>query len=54
MVQAGLGIRQHPISKRTNAKRADRVAQVVKHLPSKLKALSSIPISPKKKKDLTL
>jgi hypothetical protein len=37
--------------KQTKAKRAKGVAQVLEHLPSKLKALSSNPSATKKKKE---
>jgi hypothetical protein len=40
VIQAGLGIKQHPMSKITKVKRAESVAQVVEHPPSKCKALS--------------
>jgi hypothetical protein len=50
MVQADLGIKTRPYSKNAKAKGAVRAAQVVKHLPSKLKALSSDPSTKKKKK----
>jgi hypothetical protein len=43
MVQAGLGKKQHPISKTTRAKRGGGVAQVIECLPTKCKALSSNP-----------
>jgi hypothetical protein len=49
------GIKQDSISKITKAKRAGDVAQVVEHLPSKGKALSSKSIPPKpqlKQKDV--
>jgi hypothetical protein len=45
MVQAGLGVKRDPISKITKDKRAGGVAQVVKCLPNKCEALSSIPTS---------
>jgi hypothetical protein len=41
MVQAGLGIKQDPISKVARAKRARDMASVVKSLPRKLEAQSS-------------
>jgi hypothetical protein len=40
---------QGPTCKITKAKRTGSVAQVIKHLPSKYKALSSIPSHDKKK-----
>jgi hypothetical protein len=40
---------RNPISKMTKAKRADGVAQMVKHLPSKCEALNSNPSNAKKK-----
>jgi hypothetical protein len=43
VVQACLGIKQDTISKMT-----DRVVQVVKHLPSKSKSLTSTPSTAKK------
>jgi hypothetical protein len=43
MIQVGLGIKRNPTSKITNTKKASRVAQVEENLPSKYKALSSIP-----------
>jgi hypothetical protein len=46
---AGLGIKWDPILKIANAKRAGRVTQVVKSLPSKWKALSLTPSTGKKK-----
>jgi hypothetical protein len=52
MVQADLGIKTRPYSKNAKAKGAVRAAQVVKHLPSKLKALSSDPSTKKKKKKI--
>jgi hypothetical protein len=39
-----------PFLKNTNMKRVSRVAQVVEHLPSTYKALSSTPSPPKKQK----
>jgi hypothetical protein len=42
-IQASLGIKRDPIFKITNAKRAAEVVQVVEHLPSKCKTLSSTP-----------
>jgi hypothetical protein len=45
VVQVGLHITLNPISKATNAKRAGGIAQVVEHLPTKHKALSSTPTS---------
>jgi hypothetical protein len=50
MVQTGLGIKQDPLLKITYTKRVGRVAQVVKHLPSKHEVLSSISSTTKKKK----
>jgi hypothetical protein len=38
VIQVNLGIKQDPISKITNVKRTDEVAQVVEHLPRKHKA----------------
>jgi hypothetical protein len=43
MVQAGLGINQDPIKKITEAKRAGDVVEMVEHLSSNHKALSSKP-----------
>jgi hypothetical protein len=43
MVQASLGIKHNPVSKITNAKRADGRTQVVKCLSSKCEALSPTP-----------
>jgi hypothetical protein len=42
-VKAGPGIKQDPISKTTNVKRASRVPQGVECLPCKREALSSNP-----------
>jgi hypothetical protein len=42
-VQASLGKKQDPIFKMTGAKSARGMVQVVEHLPSKCKALSSKP-----------
>jgi hypothetical protein len=49
LVQASSGIKQHLIFKITSAERAGGVAQVVKCLSSKCKALSSTHILEKKK-----
>jgi hypothetical protein len=49
-VQAGPGIKQDPISKITNTKRAGVVTQVGECLPSNHKALSSITSTFKKQK----
>jgi hypothetical protein len=49
-VQAGLGIKQDPISKIINAERAGGVIQVVELLPSKHKTLISTFSTTKKKK----
>jgi hypothetical protein len=49
VVQASLGKKQDPISKITRENRAGVVTQMVKHLPSKCKALSSKPSTEKKK-----
>jgi hypothetical protein len=38
------------VSKTTTGKRAEGVAQVIEHLPSRHKALSSNPVPPKYKK----
>jgi hypothetical protein len=51
-IQVGLGLKQDAISKITKAK-SWGVAQVVEHLPSKCKALSSSPSTEKKKKKST-
>jgi hypothetical protein len=48
-IQASAGIKEDPISEITRAKRADRVAQVVEHLPSKDKVLNSTPMTANKK-----
>jgi hypothetical protein len=48
-VQVGLGTKQDLLSKITRAKRAGGVANAVEPLLSKLKALSSNPVSPKSK-----
>jgi hypothetical protein len=50
-VQAGLGIKQDPISKIINAERAGGVIQVVELLPSKHKTLISTFSTTKKKKE---
>jgi hypothetical protein len=42
-IQVCQGIKQDPISKITNAKRADCMDRVGDHLPSKWKTMSSIP-----------
>jgi hypothetical protein len=47
VVQAGHNIKQGLISKITNAKRAAGVAQVIKHLPSRLEVLNSNPSTAK-------
>jgi hypothetical protein len=47
-VQPGPDIKRDPISKTANTKRAGGVAQVIAHLPSNHKALSSIPGTAKK------
>jgi hypothetical protein len=52
-VQSSLGRKQNPISKITKTKRAIRVTEVVEHLPSKGKALSSN-LSTRKKRGLKL
>jgi hypothetical protein len=51
VIQASQGIKQGPISKITNAKRADGLAPGVEHLPSKCEALSSNPSTTKKERD---
>jgi hypothetical protein len=48
MVQASSGIEQDPISKITKAKRV----QVIKHLPSRYKALGSVILSIGKKQTI--
>jgi hypothetical protein len=50
--QANGGVKQDPISKITNAKRADGVIQMLKHLPSKHEAPSSTLISLRAKKKI--
>jgi hypothetical protein len=47
--KSGWAKHRDPISKITNTKRVDRMAQVVKHPVSKLEALSSTPSTTKKK-----
>jgi hypothetical protein len=42
-VQVSLDIRQNPVSKITNTKRAVRVTLVIQKLPSKPEVLSSLP-----------
>jgi hypothetical protein len=42
-IQDGSGIKQNPISKITNTKRAGRVGQMIECLPSKQKVLYSTP-----------
>jgi hypothetical protein len=48
VVQAAWAEKQHPIQKIMKVKRAGGSAQVVEHLPGKLKALSSNPTNTKK------
>jgi hypothetical protein len=50
MVQTGLSIRQDPISKITNTEKADKVTEVIEHLPSKCEAFSSTPTTTTKTK----
>jgi hypothetical protein len=50
VVQAGLDLKQDPISKITKAKLAGSMAQVVECLFSKHNTLNSIPSTKKKKK----
>jgi hypothetical protein len=50
MVQAYLSIKGDLISKITDVKRAERVANVVEHLPNKQKALNLTPSITRKKK----
>jgi hypothetical protein len=49
-VQASPIIKQDPISKITNTRRACRVIQVVEHLPSKCEPMSSNPSTTNEKK----
>jgi hypothetical protein len=49
-VQASPIIKQDPISKITNTRRACRVVQVVEHLPSKCEPMSSNPSTTNEKK----
>jgi hypothetical protein len=49
-VQTSSSINQDPISKITNAKRGNSVAQVVVHLPSEVLSSSSTPSTAKSKK----
>jgi hypothetical protein len=49
-VQASSGIKARHYAKITKVKRAGGVAQMMEHLLSKHKALSSTPVSQKKKK----
>jgi hypothetical protein len=47
VVQAGPSIKQDSIPKITKTKKAGDMADVVDHLPSKNKALSTTPVLPK-------
>jgi hypothetical protein len=49
-IQIGLGIKQDPISKITNTKRAGGVAQVIEHLLGMMPLNSALSSKKKKKK----